>query len=258
VLNRPYSDLVRVFDMIVDERRRTADLVAELTVDQLRQPSLCAGWTMHEVAAHLVSFLRGAQPKLYLGILLTAGNIDRVNLTLTRRFARRPTAEIVELLRRRADSRVTVPRSGYDPVLADILLHDLDIRLPLGIPRTIPEDRLWVAFNHLTAKPALGFTMGSRLYDLRLHATDTGWTHGAGALVQGPAESLLLAISGRALAFDDLAGDGVPTLRARIASPPRVGPGRRVGKALGVLVNPAPPDRKSRHAVAPLPQPGQS
>ncbi|TCO62249.1 uncharacterized protein (TIGR03083 family) [Actinocrispum wychmicini] len=236
--------------MIVDERRRVADVLADLTAEQFQRRSLCAKWTVHDVAAHLITYLRFGQAKLYIGIVATAADFDRINVWLTRREARRPSQEIVEVLRRRARSGVTIPRSGFDPVLADLLLHDLDIRVPLGIPRATPEERLWVAFHHLTARPSPGFTMGSRLTGLRVTATDTGWTHGDGAPVRGRAEALLLAIGGRAVAFDELAGDGVPLLRARVTTPPpKAGPLRRLTVPLGVLLNPAPPERRSREAT---------
>ena len=147
-------------DMIVDERRHAADLLSTLTPGQLRTPSLCAGWTVHDVAAHLTTYLRYGQLKIYLGILATGADLDRVNGWLTRRAARRSDAEIVEVLRRRAGSRTTVPRSGYDPVPADLVLHDLDIRRPLGIPCDLPEDRLAVAFHHPTSRPSPGTRWG--------------------------------------------------------------------------------------------------
>ncbi|MPZ79531.1 MAG: maleylpyruvate isomerase family mycothiol-dependent enzyme [Actinophytocola sp.] len=245
---------MRVFDMIVDERRRMADLVSTLSADQLRTPSLCAGWTVHDVAAHLVTYLRFGQLKLYAGIVATAADFDRLNGYLTRREARRPTHEIVDRLRRRAGSRVTIPRSGYDPVLADIVLHDLDIRTPLAIPRDVPEDRLWVAFDHLTTKPSPGFAMGSRLAGLELRATDAGWSRGSGAPVHGPATSLLLAVGGRSVALADLTGDGVPLLRDRTTAPaPKPGPLRRLAGPLTVLLRPPPKDRRSRDAVPTVP-----
>jgi len=240
---------MRVYDMIVDERHRTADMLATFTAGQLRRPSLCAGWTVHDIAAHLITFLRFGQLKLYLGILATAADIDKVNLRLTRRAAMRPSGEIIEALRRGADSRITIPMSGYDPVLTDLMLHDLDIRTPLGIPRATPEERLRVAFSHLTARPSPGFTMGSRLGGLRLVATDTGWTHGDGALVRGSAEALLLGMSGRTVAFGQLDGGGVPLLRRRVTSAPRPGAGRRLATVLAVLTSPPPAERRSRLAA---------
>jgi hypothetical protein len=56
---------------------------------------------------------------------------------------------------------------------------------------------------------------------LALHATDHDWQHGQGeARVEGPLLSLLLAMTGRAAACDDLHGPGVPTLRGRCAATP--------------------------------------
>lgn len=247
--NLSYGREMRVYDMIVDERRRAADLLAGLTVDQLRTPSLCTGWTMHDLAAHLVSFLRFGQVKLYLGIAATGADLDRVNVTLTRWYAKRGSDTLIGQLRRNASSRTTIPRSGYDPVLADIVLHDLDIRRPLGIPRILSEERLWVAYQHLAAKPSPGFALGGRLRGLRLVADDAGWDHGTGAVVRGDAEPLVLAMGGRSSALDELTGDGVPVLRERLESATKMRPAQRLGKVLGVLVSPPPPDRRSRRAV---------
>jgi uncharacterized protein (TIGR03083 family) len=242
---------MRVFDMLVAERRHLADMLSTLSTDQLRTQSLCAEWTVHDVAAHLTTYLRFGQLKIYAGIVATAADFDRLNQYLTRRAARRSTDELVAYLRRHATSRVTIPRSGYDPVLADAVLHDLDIRVPLGISRTPHEDRQRVAFHHLANQPSPGFAMGSRLAGLRLHAPDTGWRHGDGALVEGPAESLLLAAGGRTAALDDLTGDGVPVLRDRLTrTTPKPGPLRRLTAPLNVLLKPPPPDRRSRDAVA--------
>lgn len=245
---------MRVHDLIVDERRRAADLLAGLSAEQLARPSLCTGWTVHEVGAHLTTFLRLGQVKLYLGILATGANIDEVNRWLTRRAARRPIDEIVAALRRRAGARTTIPRSGYDPVLADLVLHDLDIRRPLGIPRAVPEDRLWVAFDHLANRPAPGYTMGSRLRNLRLVATDTGWTHGTGPAVRGGAEDLVLAIGGRAVALDALDGDGVPILRRRVTARSGTGLGPRLTAVINVALRPPPRNRRSRGATAAPPR----
>ncbi|PMR61410.1 hypothetical protein C1A38_08805 [Verrucosispora sp. ts21] len=244
------SDM-RVFDMIVDERHRAADLLDGLTAEQLRRPSLCAGWTVHDVAAHLTTYLRFGQLKIYAAIVTTGADFDRFNLRLTRRAARLPIEEIVATLRRHAGSRTTIPRSGYDPVLTDVLLHDLDMRVPLNIARDIPEERLRVAFRHLTDQPSPGYTMGDRLHGLRLEATDTGWTHGSGPVVRGRAEALLLGIGGRPWAFDQLTGDGLALLRTRVQNRTRPGTIRRLMAPLRVLASPPPRDRRSRDAGVP-------
>lgn len=55
----------------------------------------------------------------------------------------------------------------------------------------------------------------SRIAGLTLRATDAEWLHGSGPEVSGPAHSLLMAMTGRKPAIDDLSGEGVATLRSR-------------------------------------------
>jgi hypothetical protein len=52
---------------------------------------------------------------------------------------------------------------------------------------------------------------------LRLVASDLDWTHGDGPDVFGPAEALLLAITGRPVERGELTGSGASTLLARIS-----------------------------------------
>jgi len=54
-----------------------------------------------------------------------------------------------------------------------------------------------------------------RIDGLTLRATDATWSHGSGPEVSGPALSLVMAMTGRKAALDDLSGDGVATLRTR-------------------------------------------
>jgi hypothetical protein len=58
----------------------------------------------------------------------------------------------------------------------------------------------------------------SRISGLALHATDDDWQHGQGEAVDCPPLSLLLAMTGRDTACDDLTGPGVRTLRSRCAA----------------------------------------
>ena len=226
-----------------------ADLFAGLTTEQLARQSLCDAWTVHEVAAHLATYLRFGKLKIVGCMLAYAGDFAPGNQRLARWYARRPTAELIKLLRRNAESRTTPPRSGYDPMLADLILHDLDVRIPLGIPRQIPQDRLAVTFHLLGTVPSPGFAIGTRLRDLRFETTDTRWTTGAGPVVRGPAEAVVMAMSGRTAAWADLTGDGAELLRNRI-SQETVIPARDRLRAMAMTLL-RPPDRRSRDVGPP-------
>lgn len=96
--------------------------------------------------------------------------------------------------------------------LADHLVHQQDIRRPLGLPRTIDPERLRLVLDHPDpfAQPRR-YARG-----LRLVATDLEWERGDGPPVHGPGEALALAMVGRAAVLDELDGDGVELLRLRI------------------------------------------
>jgi uncharacterized protein (TIGR03083 family) len=244
-------EIMRVHERIVAQRLALADLLAGLTPAQLARPSLCTEWTVHELAAHLTTYLHLAQPKIYLGIALTAGDLDRWNLRLTRMAARRDITDLVDRLRRGAASRGTIPLSGYDPILADVVLHDLDIRRPLSLRHDLPEASLRVTFDHLAQRPVPGYSMGSRLKGLRVETSDTGWRHGSGPTVRGRAEDVVLAMAGRSAVLGELTGDGVPLLARRIRSTPKPPATERMLRVARVVVRPAPATRRSRRALAP-------
>jgi uncharacterized protein (TIGR03083 family) len=224
-----------VYDMVVQERLHMVDLLAGLTADQMRSQTLCTAWTVRDVAAHLCSYLRFGKAKIFVGVAIGAGDFGPANEWFARRDARHSDEEIIDRLRRGARARTTVPRSGYDPVLTDIVLHSLDIRIPLGLPRRIPADRLLVAFHYLTREAGPGYALGSRLDGLHLQATDTGWQAGAGAPVSGTAEDLVLAAGGRKERLDQLDGPGAAILRKRVLAGGVPAVGRRMTDVVRLL-----------------------
>jgi uncharacterized protein (TIGR03083 family) len=208
---------VDTFAEIADERRGLAALLSGLTGEQQATQSLCSRWTVRDVVAHLVVPLEVSTLRFVLAMLACRGNFDRANVRLAREQARRPFGELTEVLRRKADSRFTPPGSGPEAPLTDLLVHGLDIRWPLGLQREIPEERLRKSLTFLTAAAAGPVVAKGTLDGLRFEAEDIVWAHGSGPTVSGDAEAILLAISGRTTALGHLGGDGVSTLRGRLA-----------------------------------------
>ncbi|MGI8612697.1 MAG: hypothetical protein ACR2KL_01910 [Nocardioidaceae bacterium] len=62
----------------------------------------------------------------------------------------------------------------------------------------------------------LGLVPKRRLEGVSLVATDQEWSWGAGQEITGPSEALAMAVSGRAVALNDLGGPGVDLLRPRL------------------------------------------
>ena len=205
-----------VFTMIADERRLTADLLDELTDEQWNTPSLCTGWRVREVAAHLVMPFSVSLPQMLVRMIKNRFDFDRVS----DRFARdepRSNSELAATLRTNAEHRFTPPGLGPEAPLTDIVVHTQDICRPLGIARVIPAERATVVLDFLVAPSAnRGFIRKGLVEGLALATTDDGWFHGTGAPVTGSAASLMLALSGRPGALDELSGSGVDMLRTRL------------------------------------------
>ena len=207
-----------VFAMIAVERRRTADVLDGLTEQQWNTESLCAGWRVREVAAHLVMPFSISLPSLILKMIGARCNFDKV----ADRWAQAHTGtnqELADMLRTHADHRFTPPGFGPEAPLTDVVTHGQDICRPLGIDRGVPADHANVVLGLLMSpKASRGFIPKGLTEGLRFATTDTGWVHGTGLDVTGSGASLILGIGGRRSALDDLTGSGVDTLRSRFAA----------------------------------------
>nr|CRL74362.1 hypothetical protein CPGR_03620 [Mycolicibacterium komanii] len=204
-----------VFEAVADERLQIAALIDGLDDAQLATPSLCEGWSVKMVAAHLVSVFADGFWTFQL-TALRRGGISWAIDELARRRAQQPAAEIADTLRRRAHHRLSPPVTGPLSGLTDVLAHGGDIKIPLGIPYEPAPERIAPVLEFLTGPKAYGFLPRSRLKGLRLHATDIGQAWGRGDEIRGPAGSLLMSVLGRRPLLSTLGGPGLPILRQRI------------------------------------------
>jgi uncharacterized protein (TIGR03083 family) len=205
----------RVFAAVADERRSIATLVDGLDATQLATPSLCTGWDVKTVAAHLVSdFTDGFWGFLASGV--RHGSIDCGIDALARRRAQASAAEIAATLRSGADNRLSPPITGPLSGLTDVLVHGADMRIPLGLPHhPDPQHVAWV-LDFLTSRTQLGFFPHRRLRGISLHDENTGRVWGDGQVIAGPGVALMLAVCGRTVAIDGLSGPGLPVLVSRL------------------------------------------
>ncbi|MEV4649077.1 maleylpyruvate isomerase family mycothiol-dependent enzyme [Saccharopolyspora sp. NPDC049357] len=215
-MTRDFEELFRISE---ENRRLAADMFASLTPEQWATPSLCAGWTVREVAAHLLAPLetRFSWFRVLRTVIRYRGDLDRYVDEQTREWARRPTDELVAGLRRLAGRHMNVPFVGPFGPMTDTCIHLRDAARPLGLDVNPPPSSWRPALDFLVSKPgARAFLPASRLNGLRFIATDQDWTWGEGTEIHGPSEALTLAITGRPVALIDLEGPGVELLRERI------------------------------------------
>lgn len=193
------------------ERASLADLLAELSAEEWAHPSLCAGWTVRDVAAHLT-----LAPLITVGTALVEitrarGSFNRMVHDTARRQASLPTSELVGLLREAVGSRRLAPGQKLKDALMDVLVHGQDITVPLDRPRAMPPDAAVTSAEHLWRR-GFPFRTRRRFAGYRLVATDVEWSAGDGAEVSGPIDALLPLLAGRTATLPRLSGAGVAAL----------------------------------------------
>jgi uncharacterized protein (TIGR03083 family) len=197
------------------ERTDLLALLRSLTTDQWAAQSLCTGWTVRDVALHLVSYEELSKPVLVTTFLRGGLRVNPVNHVALRRYHDLGPNGVIDLLARNLRPRGLTSGFKGGIALTDGTIHHQDIRRALGLPRTIPTERLVPVLDFALGAPTL--PVKNNIKGLRLAAPDVNWTHGDGPEVRGPGEALLLAVAARAAALEDLTGPGLATLRQRVA-----------------------------------------
>jgi uncharacterized protein (TIGR03083 family) len=197
-----------------EERCDLAAFLTSLTPREWQAQSLCDKWTVKDVVAHVVSYEELSS--IGLAKRFAKGLVVRANEVGVREFAPMSPSELLNYLRGHLRPRGLTAAFGGIIGLIDGAVHHQDIRRALGYPRAVPVERLERILPLVPGNPRLG--AGRRIKGLRLAATDVAWQHGGGPEVTGTGEALLMAMTGRPAALDELSGPGQPTLAARVTA----------------------------------------
>ncbi|WP_415952178.1 maleylpyruvate isomerase family mycothiol-dependent enzyme [Streptomyces sp. KLOTTS4A1] len=201
-----------VWPIVHAERAALIHDLEGLDDPQWEQPSLCEGWTVHDVVAHLVHSARTTRLGFVTGLARARFDFHRQNARGVARERGASPAETLARLRQVA-SRTSAPPAPLDSRIVEEIVHGEDIRRPLGLTRAYPRDAVIRALRLQARTPASFGGAKERVAPLRLTATDAEVSMGEGPEATGPVLSLLLAITGRRMALDDLDGEGVDVLR---------------------------------------------
>lgn len=208
----------RVYAAIAAERLAIADLIGDLDEVQLSTPSLCGDWDVKTVGAHLASVLQSGTFRISL-LGLRHGGANGAMAELARHEAANSAAEIAAHLRALADHTYFRPPPQAAGLLAEVLCHSGDVRIPLGLPFSPSPDLVSVAMGFMTGPVPLGMVPLRRLRGIRFCANDIDAHWGRGAEIHGSGALLMMAAVGRLPALDGLSGPGVTVLRKRISGP---------------------------------------
>lgn len=192
-----------------------AALISDLTrLDEglWARSSLCEGWSVHDVAAHLVDNAKTTRSGIVRAMIRARFNFDLQNSQGIQRERGETPHETLASLRTVAP-RTSTPPAPLDSRLVEEVVHGEDIRRPLGIERAYPPEVVTRSLRYQARTPVSVGGGKQRVAGVRLQASDIDLSIGTGPVVSGPAVSLLLVASGRTAALRDLEGPGMHLLQ---------------------------------------------
>jgi uncharacterized protein (TIGR03083 family) len=201
----------QVWQIVHAERRRLATDLAKLPVEQWNVPSLCPGWGVHDVLAHLVDTARTGRLAFLRQMLMARMDLDRVNENGIARERRHHPQHTLDALVQAADLTRTPP-ANLATRLVEAIVHGEDIRRPLGITGAYPPPAVVHALAHQLRTPVSLGGGRERAAGIRLVEATTGASWGTGDVVEADALDLLLAVSGRPVGRERFRGSAASRL----------------------------------------------
>ncbi len=196
---------------IDDERRDVVAFLDSLTLNDLDHDSLCDGWRIREVVAHLAWVPTATLGSVFVPMIRSGFKLDSMIDRAARNGAKEEWAVVRNRFHDTIGDRRLPPKTKAEGILADVFVHHQDMRRPLGQMRHIDEDRLRLVLDATLQE------FGTRARGLTFTATDLVFEQGRGPVVEGTAEALIMVLAGRKAVLTELSGPGFEALAGRLA-----------------------------------------
>jgi uncharacterized protein (TIGR03083 family) len=190
---------------VAAQRREFGDVLEGLPESDWNAPSLCSGWRVREVVAHMTMPFRYPAPRFLGEMVRSRGNFARMADRVARRDARAPIGTLLDGWRTNEDHPWKPPGGGLKGALTHDVVHGLDITIPLGIEHPVSEQALRVVLDHATTPLSLKHS-GLDVTGIRFEADDLDWAFGDGKPLHGRARYLLMVLMDRRLPAELLCG----------------------------------------------------
>ncbi len=183
-----------------------ADVLSRAPDSQWDSPSLCQGWRVREVVAHMTMPARYSEDEFVEELRNRDFDFTRLSNEIAASDGGIPKVDLLTDLRSEVLHRWTPRQGGIRGALNHVVIHSLDITVPLRLERLAPDEMMRVVLDDLTIGGVHTY-FGVDLEGRHLEATDLDWSYGSGRRVSGPAELVALAICGRTVPDGRLLGD---------------------------------------------------
>ena len=176
---------------------RLADVLADSPLEAWDRPSLCEGWQVRHVVAHVTMPARLTPAQFGAEMAAAGGDFGVLSDAVAARDATLPVAEHLAGLRSPVLHQWQPPGGGAVGALTHAVVHAVDALAPLGHQAVLPAEAVREVLDQLVA--ADGHWFGVDLRDVRLESADGSWGQADGEVVRADTASLVALVSGRTL-----------------------------------------------------------
>lgn len=170
-----------------------ADLLEKLPPERWDTPSMCAGWRVREVIAHVTMPAHYDEAGFMAELQADGFDFTKLSNRLAERDGQRPTDELVASLRSPVLHSWQPPGGGAQGALTHAVVHGLDVTVPLGEPRASTDEAMRTVLDQLTRQNHFGVDISGKSFA----ATDLDWSFGDGEPLRGSADDLVLYLASR-------------------------------------------------------------
>lgn len=203
---------MNTWDMIHAERAGFADTLDGLSDSDWDRQSLSAQWTVRDVVAHMVATATSTPPKFIAAMAKSGFRFSKMVSNSIQQLENANSDKELAAMYRAHINSTNGPPGPAASWLGETIVHGEDVTRALGTYGNHNVDYVVAAANFYKKSNML-IGAKRRISGVQLIATDADWRHGSGPTVEGPAIALVLAMTGRRVALDDLTGEGVEVLR---------------------------------------------
>jgi uncharacterized protein (TIGR03083 family) len=171
-------------------------------------PSLCEGWRVREVIAHVTMPARYDQESFMAELRERSFDFGRLSNEIAARDGQLPTETLLANLRDNTLHHWAPPDGGYHGALNHAVIHGLDATVPLGLSRRPPNEVMRIVLDDLT-RGGIHEHFGTSTTGRRLEATDLDWSYGSGATLSGTSADLALVLCGRRISTGRFDGESL-------------------------------------------------
>jgi uncharacterized protein (TIGR03083 family) len=182
--------------LVAKELAPLAASLEPLAPSDWARPSLCDGWTVGHVVAHLTMAARYSADRFRAELAADDFDFQKMSDRLAARDGVLAPTDLLDDLRSETMAHFEQPGGGWAGSLSHVVIHGLDVTVPLGLGRVCSDEAAALVLDGLLSTGER--TVFGVPVDGALRATDLDWQHGAGTTARAAsAGELILSLSGR-------------------------------------------------------------